>query len=80
MRSQYTFYKSFDDIIEDLTDIQLAKYIRTINDVQFLRVKIDDVKFDDPLLKIVWKMLNFLKVFYKTLLRLSNVFFTSITL
>lgn len=55
MRSQYTFYKSFDDIIDDLTDTQLAKYIRTINDVQFLRVKIDDVKFEDALLNIVWK-------------------------
>ena len=55
MRSQYTFYKSFDDIIEDLTDIQLAKYIRALNDVQFLRVKIEDVKFEDPILKIIWK-------------------------
>ena len=55
MRSQYTFYKSFDDIMDDLTDTQLAKYIRTINDVQFLRVKIEDVKFEDALLNIVWK-------------------------
>ena len=55
MRSQYTFYKSFDDIMDDLTDAQLAKYIRTINDVQFLRVKIEDVKFEDALLSIVWK-------------------------
>lgn len=55
MRNQYTFYKSFDDVAQELNDIQLAKYVRTLNDVQFLRVKIDDVIFDDPILNIVWK-------------------------
>lgn len=54
-RQQFPFYKSFDDVAEDLTDIQLAIYIRTLLDVQFLRVKIDDVDFTDKTLSIVWK-------------------------
>ncbi len=55
MRNQFTFYKSFDDVIEDMSDKQIAEYIKTMLDVQFLRVKIDDVKFKDTLLNIVWK-------------------------
>jgi len=54
-RQQFPFYKSFDDVAEDLTDAQLAKYIRTLLDVQFLRIKVDDVKFQDKTLSIVWK-------------------------
>jgi len=54
-RQQFPFYKSFDDIVEDLTDAQLAKYIRTLLDVQFLRVKIDEVMFKDKMLNLVWK-------------------------
>ncbi len=55
MRNQFTFYKSFDDIIEDLTDKQIAEYMRSLLDVQFLRVKIDDIHFEDKILNIVWK-------------------------
>lgn len=55
MRNQFTFYKSFDDVIQELTDKQIATYMRTMLDVQFLRVKIEDVKFNDPILHIVWK-------------------------
>jgi len=55
MRTQFTFYKSFDDIMEDLTDKQIAQYMRALLDVQFLRVRIEDVKFDDKILSIVWK-------------------------
>lgn len=54
-RQQFPFYKSFDDVAEDLTDNQLAKYIRTLLDVQFLRIRIDDVNFTDKTLSIVWK-------------------------
>ena len=54
-RQQFPFYKSFDDVVEDLTDAQLAIYIRTLLNVQFLRVKIDSVKFNDKTLSIVWK-------------------------
>jgi len=55
MRNQFTFYKSFDDVFEDLSDKQLAEYIKILLDVQFLRVKINDVKFKDKTLSIVWK-------------------------
>lgn len=55
MRNQFTFYKSFDDVIEELNDKQIAEYIKTMLDVQFLRIKLDDVKFKDSILNIVWK-------------------------
>ena len=55
MRNQFTFYKSFDDVLEDLNDKQIAEYIKKMLDVQFLRVKIDDVYFDDKLLSVIWK-------------------------
>ena len=55
MRNQFTFYKSFDDVLEDLNDKQIAEYIKKMLDVQFLRVKIDDVFFDDKLLNVIWK-------------------------
>lgn len=55
MRNQFTFYKSFDDVIEDMTNNQIAEYVKVMLDVQFLRVKIDDVKFTDKTLSIVWK-------------------------
>ena len=54
-RNQFTFYKSFDDVIEDMSNDQIANYMKTLLDVQFLRVKIEDVSFNDPLLNIVWK-------------------------
>ena len=55
MRTQFTFYKSFDDAIEDMTDKQIADYIKAILDVQFLRVRIEDVSFTDKILKMAWK-------------------------
>jgi len=54
-RSQFTFYKSFDDVIGELTDSQIAQYIKTMLDVQFLRIKTEDVSFSDPLVNIIWK-------------------------
>ena len=55
MRSQFTFYKSFDDVLEDLNDKQIAEYIKAMLDVQFLRVRVDEVNFSDKLLSIIWK-------------------------
>jgi hypothetical protein len=54
-RNQFTFYKSFDDVCQDLPDKELAIYIRTLLDVQFLRVRVEDVSFKNPLLNILWK-------------------------
>lgn len=53
-RNQFTFYKSFDDVCNNLSDAQLAIYIRAILDVQFLRIKVEDVGFKDPLLSMAW--------------------------
>lgn len=54
MRSQFAFYKSFDDVYQDLNNNQKLEFINTILDVQFLRKKIDDVIFNDNLLKHIW--------------------------
>lgn len=55
MRSQFTFYKSFDDVIEDMTDKQIVEYVKSLLDVQFLRKRISEISFDDKLLSMVWK-------------------------
>jgi len=54
-RNQFTFYKSFDDVIEDMTNNQIAEYIKAMLDIQFLRIKLEDVKFNDKILNMIWK-------------------------
>lgn len=54
-RNQFTFYKSFDDTFEILNDKQALLYLNTLRDVQFLRVKIQDVSFSDVILKAIWQ-------------------------
>lgn len=54
-RNQFTFYKSFDDTFEILNDKQALLYLKTLRDVQFLRVKIQDVSFSDVILKAIWQ-------------------------
>jgi len=55
LRSQFTFYKSFDDVIEDMTDKQIVEYVKAVLDVQFLRKRISEISFDDKVLSMVWK-------------------------
>ena len=54
MRTQFALYKSFDDVYQDLNDKQKIEFIDTLFDVQFLRVKIEDVTFKDVILKHIW--------------------------
>ena len=54
MRAQFAFYKSFDDVYQDLNDNQRLEFMRIILDVQFLRIKVDDVSFKDVILKHIW--------------------------
>ena len=54
MRTQFAFYKSFDDVYQDLNDKQRLEFISTLLDVQFLRIKVDDVFFKDNILKHIW--------------------------
>lgn len=58
MREQFTFYKSFDDVYCDLSDKQKLEFMQIILDVQFLRVRIEDVNFEDKILNIVWKSIK----------------------
>lgn len=54
MRSQFAFYKSFDDVYQDLSDKQKLEFMQVILDVQFLRLKVEDVLFKDVILKHIW--------------------------
>ena len=45
MRTQFAFYKSFDDVYQDLNDSQKLEFISILLDVQFLRIRVDDVVF-----------------------------------
>lgn len=54
MRQQFSFYKSFDDVYQDLNDKQRLEFMSILLDVQFLRIKIDDVTFKDNILKHIW--------------------------
>ncbi len=53
-RQQFAFYKSFDDVFQDLSDKQKIEFMNTLLDVQFLRLKIEDVAFSDNILKHIW--------------------------
>ena len=59
MRQAFSFYKSFDDTFEALNDSQTLILFKTIRDVQFLRVNIFDVKFEDNLLTVLWQSIKF---------------------
>ena len=54
MRTQFAFYKSFDDVYQDLNDKQKLEFVSILLDVQFLRIKIEDVIFTDTILKHIW--------------------------
>ncbi|BCD61730.1 hypothetical protein NrS5_26 [Nitratiruptor phage NrS-5] len=54
MRQAFNFYAHYDEILQGLTDIELAKIIRAILDVQFFRKHIDSITFEDRLLNIAW--------------------------
>lgn len=58
-RDQFNFYKSFDDICLRLDDKKFAIFLRTILDVQFLRIKYSDVKFEDEILDLLWQSCKF---------------------
>ena len=55
MRQAFSFYSHYDEILQDLNDIELAKITRAILDVQFFRRHIDSITFEDRLLNIAWK-------------------------
>ena len=42
-RDGFTFFKSYDDVMQNLNDKQFLLLMRTILDVQFLRVKYENV-------------------------------------
>jgi len=58
MRKAFNFYKSYDDVISELSDKQALGIYKAISDVQFFRKKIDEITFDDKILTLVWKSLH----------------------
>lgn len=53
-RNQFTFYKSFDDTFEALNDEQTVMLFKALRDVQFLRMNVESITFDDSMLNLVW--------------------------
>lgn len=58
MRKAFNFYRSYYDVIEDLEDKHIPKFIKTLMQVQFLEIHIDKVVFDDKFSSIVWKSIK----------------------
>jgi len=54
-RQAFNFYVSFDEVFQELNTNQKGIMIDAILSVQFMRVYIDDIKFKDKILSIVWK-------------------------
>lgn len=53
-RDGFTFFNSVYNATKKLNDKQLALFMRTFLDVQFLEKRWDNVSFDDPLLDMMW--------------------------
>lgn len=58
-RDGFTFFKSYDDVMQNLNDKQFLQLMRTILDVQFLRIKYENVKFNDNLLNLLWSSMKY---------------------
>jgi hypothetical protein len=53
-RQAFNFYKSFDDVFNMLSEKQSGTLIKSILDVQFLRVHVDDIVFKDVMVSMAW--------------------------
>lgn len=58
-RDGFTFFKSYDDVMQNLNDKQFLQLMKTILDVQFLRVKYEKVKFNDSILDLLWSSMKY---------------------
>ena len=58
MRKAFNFYASYYAVFEDLTDAQIGQLMRELTQVQFLDKHIDEVKFKDKIVSIVWKSIK----------------------
>lgn len=58
-RDGFTFFKSYDDVMQNLNDKQFLQLMKTILDVQFLRVKYEKVKFNDNILDLLWSSMKY---------------------
>lgn len=54
MREYWTFLESYSDVYEQLNNKQKIAFMDALIDVQKLRVKVDDITFDDRTLRAVW--------------------------
>ena len=58
-RDGFTFFKSYDDVVQNLNDKQFLQLMKTILDVQFLRVKYENVNFNDNILDLLWSSMKY---------------------
>jgi hypothetical protein len=58
-RKAFNFYKTYADIIEKLNDTQVAQFMRALISIQFLEKDINEIKFDDPMLELVFASIKY---------------------
>jgi hypothetical protein len=54
MRKGFTHYESLWEVKKQLSPEQYVAFDRAVCEVQFLEKHIDDIKFDDPVLNLLW--------------------------
>ena len=53
-KKAFSFYRSYFDILNMLNDKQYVEFSKAINNVLFFEIHIDDIKFKDATLGILW--------------------------
>ena len=59
-KKAFNFYRNYYDILKSLSKSQQAEFIMALTSVMFFDQHIDDVKFKDSVLNIVWASIKFL--------------------
>ena len=54
MKKAFSFYRSYYEQLQHLSNEQIANIVMTICKVQFLELHIDDVKLEDKMSKLAW--------------------------
>lgn len=58
MRKAFNFYSSFDEVMQEFNTHEKGIFITAMLDVQFMRIHIDDITFEDRFLSIAWKAIK----------------------
>jgi len=58
MRKGFNFYLSYYEIMDELDDVSIPLFIKSLMNVQFMKVHIDDITFDDKISSMAWKSIK----------------------